>query len=75
MEKVDRHKATEAENISITYWWHDKAAEKVGRARLNNEGANMHLQTKISEKVGKGQSYLWPVLTTKGGSSFLECIL
>lgn len=59
MEQVDRHKAAEAENISIPYWWYNKPAEKVDRARLNYEGANTHLQAKVWEWVGKGPGFIF----------------
>lgn len=62
MEKVDRHKAAEAENISIPYWWCNKPAEKVDRPKLNNEGANMHLHAKVWEWVGKGPGFIFAQL-------------
>lgn len=43
-EKLDKHGATAAENISVPYRGYDTAGEKVSRVRLSYEHANMHLQ-------------------------------
>lgn len=48
--KKSTDKASETENISNAHW-SEKAAEKLGTARLNYEGANMYLQAKFWEKI------------------------
>lgn len=60
MEKVDRHKAAEAENISIPYWWCNKPAEKIEQGSIMKvKYMNMHLQAKVWEWVGKGPGFVF----------------